>query len=168
MSRLTCSRLDEVRTALAQGHWPEACAADLRAHAETCNRCAQEILLTTHLQQDRATTITSAQPVPASLLWWRAQVRRRNAALERAGRPIAAAQIFALVITAAAVVGILVRTLAQPSPFPQTTPRPQKTPPPPSPRFVETGASPRCCWPLPSSPPSAESSSTSPPTATNR
>jgi hypothetical protein len=108
MSRLTCSRLDEVRTALAQGHWPEACATDLRAHVEACTRCAQEVLLTTHLQLDRAGTMASAQPVAPSLLWWRAQVRRRNAALERAGRPLAAAQIFALVIAAAAVVGILV------------------------------------------------------------
>ena len=106
MSRLTCSRLDEVRSALAQGHWPEACAADLRAHAETCTRCAQEILLTTHLQQDRAATIASAQPIAPSLLWWRAQVRRRNAALERAGRPLAAAQIFALVIATAVIVRI--------------------------------------------------------------
>ena len=107
MSRTTCSRLDEVRTALAQGHWPEACATDLRAHVESCNRCAQEVLLTTHLQQDRAATIASAQPVAASLLWWRAQIRRRNAALERAGRPLAAAQTFALLIAAALIVRIV-------------------------------------------------------------
>ena len=108
MSRLTCSRLDEVRTALAQGYWPEACAADLRAHVEACTRCTQEVLLTTRLQQTRSATIAAAQPVPASLLWWRAQVRRRNAALERAGRPIAAAQTFALVIAAAVILRIVV------------------------------------------------------------
>jgi hypothetical protein len=105
---LTCSRLEEVRTALSQGHWPEACAADLSAHVETCTRCGQEVLLTTHLQQTRTATIAASQPVPASLLWWRAQVRRRNAALERAGRPIAAAQIFALVIAAAVILRIVV------------------------------------------------------------
>ena len=30
------------------------------------------------------------------MLWWRAQLRRRNAAIERVGRPILGAQIFAL------------------------------------------------------------------------
>jgi hypothetical protein len=107
MSPLTCSHLDEVRTALAQGHWPQACSVDLRTHAETCTRCAQEILLTTHLQQARSETIATAQPVAASLLWWRAQVRRRNVALERAGRPLAAAQIFAFVLTAAIILRVI-------------------------------------------------------------
>ncbi|HEY4382172.1 MAG TPA: hypothetical protein VGN01_17620 [Acidobacteriaceae bacterium] len=108
MSPLTCSRLDEVRTALAQGHWPQACAADLRAHVEACARCAQEVLLTTHLQQTRAATVALAQPASASLLWWRAQLRRRNAALERAGRPLAAAHIFALIIALV----VIARTVA--------------------------------------------------------
>jgi anti-sigma factor RsiW len=107
MNPLTCSRLDDVRNALTQGHWPQACAAELRAHVDVCARCAQEVLLTTHFQQARVATIAAAQPTAPSLVWWRAQVRRRNSALERASRPIAAAQIFALAIAVATLVGIV-------------------------------------------------------------
>jgi hypothetical protein len=94
----TCSYLSEVRQSLAAGQWPHAAAPELRAHAESCARCAQEILLTGHFQSARADTIPAAQPADPNLLWWRAQLRRRNAALTQAGRPIAAAQIFALAV----------------------------------------------------------------------
>jgi hypothetical protein len=42
------------------------------------------------------------------VIWWRAQLRRRNAAIERIGRPLLGAQIFAwAVCLAAAVVYVL-------------------------------------------------------------
>jgi hypothetical protein len=108
MNPLTCSRLQEVRNAMAQGHWPQACAAELRTHVDSCARCAQEVLLSAHFQQARCATIAVAQPTSPSFIWWRAQVRRRNSALEQAGRPLAAAQIFALAIAVATLVGIVV------------------------------------------------------------
>jgi hypothetical protein len=104
---MSCSRLDEIRQALSAGHWPQASAPDLRAHVDTCTRCAQEVLITQHLHLDRAEAVASAQPGTPSLLWLRAQARRRSAALERAGRPLAAAQIFALVLVAATVLGMV-------------------------------------------------------------
>ena len=104
---MNCSRLDEVRQALSAGHWPQASAPDLRAHVATCSRCSQEVLITQHLQVDRAEAVASARPGTPSLLWLRAQARRRTAALERAGRPLAAAQIFALVLVAATVLGMV-------------------------------------------------------------
>lgn len=107
MKLLACSRLSEVRQALADGHWPQASPADLRAHVDTCPRCAQGILITQHLQQSRAVALAGSRPGSASLLWWRAQTRRRHAALERAGRPIAAAQIFAFIIVVAATIGVV-------------------------------------------------------------
>jgi hypothetical protein len=103
----TCSHLYEIRKALTAGHWPHAAAPELRTHAEICNRCAQEILLTGHFQQARANAIADAQPGTASLLWWRAQLRRRNAALTRAGRPIAAAQVFALAVALIAMAALI-------------------------------------------------------------
>ena len=108
MSRFNCSRLDEVRATLAQGHWPHACAPELRAHVEGCTRCGQEVLLTQHMQVARNASMQAARPGAASLLWWRAQARRRNTALERAGRPLAAAQGFALVVALAVVAGLVV------------------------------------------------------------
>lgn len=94
---------------MAQGHWPQACAPELRAHVERCTRCAQEVLIARHMHTARIESLQVARPGAASLLWWRAQARRRNAALERAGRPLAAAQGFALVV-ALAVVAALVAT----------------------------------------------------------
>jgi anti-sigma factor RsiW len=102
-----CSRLEEVRSALSAGHWPQACSSDLRAHVDTCTRCAQEVVVTQHLQQARASAVEALRPATPSLLWWRAQIRRRNTAIERAGRPLAAAQVFALVIVVAALVGLI-------------------------------------------------------------
>jgi hypothetical protein len=104
---MSCSRLDEVRQALIAGHWPQASAPELRAHVEACARCSQEVQITQHLQLARAEAVASARPGTPSLLWLRAQARRRTAALERAGRPLAAAQIFALVLVAAAIVGMV-------------------------------------------------------------
>ena len=104
---MSCSRLDEVRQALTAGQWPQASAPELRAHVETCARCSQEVLITQHLQLARAEAVASAHPGTPSLLWLRAQARRRTAALERAGRPLAAAQIFALVLVAATVLGMV-------------------------------------------------------------
>jgi hypothetical protein len=103
----TCSHLEEIRQSLAAGHWPHAAAPELLSHAESCNRCAQEVLLTTHFQAARAETLPIAQPAAANLLWWRAQLRRRNAALTRAARPIAAAQIFALAVVLIAMAALV-------------------------------------------------------------
>lgn len=103
-----CPRLDEVRQALTQGFWPNACAADLRAHVEQCTQCANEILITTHLQRARSETMHAAHPGPSNLLWLKAQARRRNAAIERTGRPLAAAQAFAFAVILAAIAGVIV------------------------------------------------------------
>jgi hypothetical protein len=48
----------------------------------------------------------AAQLPPAGLLWWRAQLRRRNAAVERIQKPILGAQIFAFAITLLIAAGI--------------------------------------------------------------
>ncbi|HXE09763.1 MAG TPA: hypothetical protein VN612_17795 [Acidobacteriaceae bacterium] len=107
-----CSHLAEVRKALAAGHWPQAVAPELRSHATTCTRCTQEILITQHLFAAKASALTAFQTdaphAAPQLLWWRAQLRRRNAALAQAARPIAAAQLFAIAITAAAAIGLIV------------------------------------------------------------
>jgi len=102
-----CSHLVEVQRSLAAGQWPHAVAAELLAHVEGCNRCTQEILIVQHLRTEKASAIAAATPAMPALVWWRAQLRRRNAALAQAGRPIAAAQLFALAIVAAAAIGIV-------------------------------------------------------------
>jgi hypothetical protein len=98
MSWSGCARLDEVQLALAQGHWPAACSAELRAHVDRCRRCGDEVLLTRQFQMARGASVAAARVESPNLIWWRAQLRRRDAVLQRAGRPLAAAQVFALVI----------------------------------------------------------------------
>jgi hypothetical protein len=102
-----CSRLDEVRQSLTQGYWPDACAADLRMHVEQCSDCKNEILITTHLHRVRAEAVAAARPGASNLLWLKAQASRRNAALDRIGRPLAAAQAFAFVVILLAMAGIV-------------------------------------------------------------
>jgi len=103
----SCSHLVEVQRSLAAGQWPHAVAAELLAHAEGCNRCAQEILIAQHFRTEKTAAIAAATPTVPALVWWRAQLRRRNTALAQADRPLAVAQLFALSIVAAAATGIV-------------------------------------------------------------
>jgi hypothetical protein len=105
----TCPLLDELRRVLHNGHWPAASSPELRAHVGTCTQCSQEVLLTTTLRQARAHAVAAARPISPSLIWWKAQARRRHAAVERAIRPLIAAQIFALVIVLATAGALLAR-----------------------------------------------------------
>jgi hypothetical protein len=99
MSIRTCARQPEVKELLASGHWPHACPADLRAHLAGCRGCAELLLVTQAFQRSRTVTAAQVELPPPGVLWWRAQLRRRNAALERVGRPIVGAYVFALAIT---------------------------------------------------------------------
>ncbi len=93
-----CQYEKEVTQALKSGHWPEGCAPELRAHVEACADCSDQVLVTQVFQQARAQSIHESPAGSPSLLWWRAQLLRRNAATEQMSRPIAIAQIFALVM----------------------------------------------------------------------
>jgi hypothetical protein len=103
-----CSREKEVAELLARGHWPEACAPELRSHIDACPACADLILVTRVFQGARADTASAANPGSPGALWWRAQLRRRNDAVERVGRPLLGAQIFALAVNLVLVGGFLV------------------------------------------------------------
>ncbi len=106
MSVLVCSRRDEVRAMLALGHWPAACAAELREHVESCAECRAVASFTLAMQDDRK----RAAPVlpSAELVWWRAQLRKRQAAMEQVRRPLRRAQIFAVVLSLCVAVGLAV------------------------------------------------------------
>jgi hypothetical protein len=98
MTFRTCSYEIELTQALKDGHWPEGCGTELRAHVDGCGTCRDLVLVT---QTFRSARRESEQLTPSSspsLLWWRAQLRRRNAATERVSRPITIAQTFALFV----------------------------------------------------------------------
>ena len=106
----SCPREKEVSELMRRGQWPRASAAELRDHVNGCRACGDLVLVAGAFQQARATTVAFAQdgamkPGSAGALWWRAQLRRRRAALERMERPLVGAQIFALAVTLLAALG---------------------------------------------------------------
>lgn len=107
-----CPREAEVSAILHRGYWPHACEPELRKHVESCDRCASQLLVLHAFQSARAEAVHVARVGHPNLLWWRAQLRRRNEALERVAKPVATAHIFALCVSllaAAAGVGSLLR-----------------------------------------------------------
>jgi hypothetical protein len=99
-----CSREKEVAAALRDRGWPDICDAALRAHVESCRHCSDLVLVATTLQQARSEAAEASHLPAPGILWWRAQLRRRNGAVERIARPIALIEKLAL---AAMALGIL-------------------------------------------------------------
>ncbi|HKF47669.1 MAG TPA: hypothetical protein VKB38_09960 [Terracidiphilus sp.] len=102
-----CPFEKEVTDLLHRGHWPEACSDELRAHAAACKSCGELILMTRAFRRERAAASAQPRLESAGVLWWRAQLRRRNAALEKMQRPLLGAQVFAVVVALAAAAAFL-------------------------------------------------------------
>ncbi|MFC5864377.1 hypothetical protein ACFPT7_18875 [Acidicapsa dinghuensis] len=94
-----CTHEAEIKRLLALGHWPQAAPADLCEHAEACRSCADQILVSQAFRKARGASMAQAQLPSAGVIWWRAQLRKRNAAVERINRPIIVAQILAFAAT---------------------------------------------------------------------
>jgi len=94
-----CAREKEVAELLHRGHWPAASAPELRAHVASCRACSDLVLVTETFKAAQTRTAAVPHLQSSGVLWWRAQLRRRNAAIERIGRPILGAQVFALAVT---------------------------------------------------------------------
>ena len=112
MTLVGCPREKDVRHLVLRGQWPQAAEADLRAHVAACRACSEVALVMQTFRAARAETAGAASAAPAGVIWWRAQLRRRKAAMEKIEKPILGAQVFALVSTlaiAAAFVLIEVR-----------------------------------------------------------
>ena len=99
-----CSREPELSQLLSRGQWPEACSEELRAHVAGCRLCGELLAVRQALGRERSRATSEALVESPGVLWWRAQLRRRNAAIERIGRPILGAQIFALAVCLAAAI----------------------------------------------------------------
>jgi hypothetical protein len=103
-----CPREKEVKELLERGQWPQACAPELRAHVSSCRSCGELVLVTSAFQKARIEAAGAAKLGSPGVLWWRAQLRRRNEAVERIGRPILGAQIFALAVNLVLAVAFVV------------------------------------------------------------
>lgn len=98
MNPFRCTREKEIAALIDLGQWPQASPADLRAHAESCRTCADLILVRQTIQSQRTQTAALLKLPSAGALWWRAQLRKRNQAIETISRPIYGAQLFALIL----------------------------------------------------------------------
>jgi hypothetical protein len=99
-----CGREKEVAEMLARGHWPEAASGELRIHVKGCRGCRDLVLVKQAFRAERTAVAGMARLESPGVLWWRAQLRRRNAALARIGKPILGAQIFSAAVTLAAAI----------------------------------------------------------------
>lgn len=108
MSPFSCVREREVTDLLHQGYWPDACPEELRAHVEMCRICSDLVLVSGTVQGERRQTLPLARLEAPGALWWRAQLRRRNEAIEKMARPIFGAQVFALAMALVVAVVVLV------------------------------------------------------------
>ena len=102
-----CAREEEVTKLMRSGCWTEAWEPELREHVTSCNLCMQTVVLKSALQTALVQSKAEARLEAPGVLWWRAQLRRRNAAIEQLNRPLARAQRFALLINLLAVVALL-------------------------------------------------------------
>jgi hypothetical protein len=98
MTFRTCFHETELAQALKDGHWPQGCGPELRSHVESCASCSDFVLVTQTFQRARSESEQAAPSASPSLLWWRAQLRKRNAATERVGRPVTLAERFAFFV----------------------------------------------------------------------
>jgi hypothetical protein len=66
------------------------------------------VLVTEAFRQERVVSEGQARLNSPGVVWWRAQLRQRNSALEKIAKPIQGAQIFALIVSVAVAVGFIV------------------------------------------------------------
>ncbi len=93
-----CSRTVEVQELLRLGHWPNAADSELAEHVRGCRRCGEMVLVTQALGAAKASSMNEARVEPPSLVWWRAQLRRKHEAVQRVERPMRAQMLVVLAV----------------------------------------------------------------------
>ena len=105
MNLTSCPFEKEIRQRLALGQWPDACPQELRTHVSGCRSCGDLVLVSEAFHHARVESVAAARPVPPAILIWRAQLRKRNAAVKRVSLPLLGAQIFACAVALVAAAG---------------------------------------------------------------
>jgi len=85
MKLAQCVHEEEVARAAQSGDWPAA----LRAHADECPVCSEVALVSSFLQCEAESARADAVLPDAGRIWRKAQLASKQAAAERALRPIA-------------------------------------------------------------------------------
>ena len=110
---LNCGREKDVAAMREAGYWPAACEEELREHVAGCARCGDLVLVASTMQRARVAALGEARLQALGVIWWRAQLRRRQAAMEAIARPVRGAQGFAWLVGLAVLVGFVVVEVRQ-------------------------------------------------------
>ena len=108
--KLECPREQELLDAVSANRWPERADAGLREHVSACGICSDVVEMAEAFLHERESASTEVQVPPATVVWWKAQVRAREEAARLAARPIVLVQ--AIATMCAAIASILVAPAA--------------------------------------------------------
>jgi hypothetical protein len=107
MSSMECDREIEIVEAVTCGRWPAGTGEELQSHAATCPVCSDVVRVSVALTQERSDALLSTRVPSAGLVWWRAEMRSRRDAVERATRPMRIVEWTALACVLAALAFVL-------------------------------------------------------------
>ena len=113
MRNAGCSREHELLDSLQSSRWPDGSDVSLREHVAACASCTELLSVAGALLDDRQALMQEATVPSSAIVWWRAQMRSRREAAERAVQPISFVQGIALACAAgllATALGIFVPT----------------------------------------------------------
>jgi hypothetical protein len=104
LTQLECEHEADVLAAVATGRWAEDKRVDpaLRAHAATCDICADALAVAAAFREDDAQSQDVVHLSDSSVVWWRAQMRARAEAARTASRPFTVIQVAGL----SAIIGV--------------------------------------------------------------
>ena len=105
MSARMCPHEREVLDLVAIDQWPQRADAALVAHVTSCESCA-EVASVASAVREWGESAPPARMPESSIVWHRAQLRAKAEAARTATRPLWAAQAFAVVVLAVALVWI--------------------------------------------------------------
>lgn len=109
----TCPREQEIVNAVTGGVWDQA-AEELHTHAASCAACGELVALAQALHEDHIVACSAADVPAAGTVFWRATIRARAEAAEKASRPMTLAQGLAgagILGVGAAFAGLMWRTV---------------------------------------------------------
>jgi hypothetical protein len=104
MSRTECAREQEVLDVITSGRWPDKLGDELSVHVANCTICSDLGLVAETFSADYQSALQDVRVPSAGLVWWRAEIRSRQAAVRAVNRPISWAQYLAAACGVAAVV----------------------------------------------------------------
>ena len=106
-----CVREQDVLDAIGTNPWPDRADEDLRRHVAKCAICIDLVQVVRPLLEDGERASGEAHLPPASVVWWRAQIRARGEAARLATWPLTLAHgaAVAAVLTVALGLAFLVR-----------------------------------------------------------